>query len=69
MNPVGSGRKQLSAHSSDIYGFQFSPDESKVLFIAQVKCGERTSDLYPDLDKAIGRVIDDLMYNHWDEWV
>ena len=69
MNPDGSGRKQLSAHPSDIEGFQFSPDENKVLFIAQVKYGERTSDLYPDLDKASGRVIDDLMYKHWDEWV
>lgn len=69
MNPDGSGRKQLSAHPSDIEGFQFSPDENKILFIAQVKYGERTSDLYPDLDKASGRVIDDLMYKHWDEWV
>ena len=32
-------------------------------------CGERTVDKYPDLDKATGMVIDDLMYKHWDEWV
>ena len=69
MNPDGTGRKQLSEYKGDIEGFKFSPDESKVLFIAQVKYGERTSDLYPDLDKASGRVIDDLMYKHWDEWV
>ena len=69
MNPDGTGRKQLSEYQGDIEGFKFSPDESKVLFIAQVKYGERTSDLYPDLDKASGRVIDDLMYKHWDEWV
>ncbi len=69
MNPDGSERKQLSAYEEGIDGFKFSPDESKVLFIAQVKYGERTSDLYPDLDKASGRVITDLMYKHWDEWV
>ena len=69
MNPDGSERKQLSAYEGGIDGFKFSPDESKVLFIAQVKYGERTSDLYPDLDKASGRVITDLMYKHWDEWV
>lgn len=69
MNPDGSERKQLSAYEGGIDGFKFSPDESKVLFIAQVKYGERTSDLYPDLDKANGRVITDLMYKHWDEWV
>ena len=69
MNPDGSERKQLSAYEGGIDGFKFSPDESKVLFISQVKYGERTSDLYPDLDKASGRVITDLMYKHWDEWV
>ena len=69
MNPDGSGRRQLSHYEGDIEGFSFSPDESKVVFIAQVKYGQRTTDLYPDLDKATGKVIDDLMYKHWDEWV
>ncbi len=69
MNPDGTGRRQLSHFDGDIEGFKFSPDESKVLFISQVKYGTRTSDLYPDLDKATGKVIDDLMYKHWDEWV
>lgn len=69
MNPDGSERKQLSSYEGDIEGFKFSPDESKVLFISQVKYGQRTSDIYPDLDKASGKVINDLMYKHWDEWV
>ena len=68
MNPDGSERKQLSSYEG-IEGFKFSPDESKVLFISQVKYGQRTSDIYPDLDKASGKVINDLMYKHWDEWV
>jgi dipeptidyl aminopeptidase/acylaminoacyl peptidase len=69
MNPDGSERKQLSSYEGSIEGFKFSPDESKVLFISQVKYGQRTSDIYPDLDKASGKVINDLMYKHWDEWV
>lgn len=69
MNPNGSERKQLSSYEGGIEGFKFSPDESKVLFISQVKYGQRTSDIYPDLDKASGKVINDLMYKHWDEWV
>ena len=69
MNPDGSERKQLSSYEGGIKGFKFSPDESKVLFISQVKYGQRTSDIYPDLDKASGKVINDLMYKHWDEWV
>ena len=69
MNPDGRERKQLSSYEGGIEGFKFSPDESKVLFISQVKYGQRTSDIYPDLDKASGKVINDLMYKHWDEWV
>lgn len=69
MNPDGTERKQLSAYDKDIEGFAFSPDESKVLFTAQIKYGQRTVDKYPDLDKASGIVVDDLMYKHWDEWV
>lgn len=69
MNPDGNERKQLSSYEGGIEGFKFSPDESKVLFISQVKYGQRTSDIYPDLDKASGKVINDLMYKHWDEWV
>lgn len=69
MNPDGTERKVLSAFDGDIEGFSFSPDESKVLFISQVKYGERTIDLYPDLDKSSGIIVDELMYKHWDEWV
>ena len=37
--------------------------------ICNIKAIETASDIYPDLDKATGRVIDDLMYKHWNEWV
>ena len=69
MNPDGTERLQLSHYEGDIEGFRFSPDETKVLFISQIKYGERTTDVYPDLDKASGIIVDDLMYKHWDEWV
>ena len=41
----------------------------KILFISQIKYGQRTVDLYPDLPKASGIIVNDLMYKHWDEWV
>ena len=69
MNPDGTERKQLSNYEGGIDGYMFSPDESKILFISQVKAGQTTADKHPDLDKATGLVIDDLMYKHWDEWV
>ncbi len=69
MNPDGTDRKRLSDYDKDIEGFTFSPDEKKVLFISQVKNVNSTADKYPDLDKATGVIITDLMYKHWDEWV
>lgn len=69
MNPDGTDRKILSEFDGPIEGFKFSPDEKKVLFISQIKYGQRTVDMYPDLPKATGIVVNDLMYKHLDEWV
>ena len=70
MNPDGTGRTMIASYDGgDIEGFAFSPDEKKLLFIAQVKYGQTTADIYPDLPLASGRIVNDLMYKHWDEWV
>ena len=69
MNPDGSGRKQLTHYDGDIEGYSISPDGKKLLFISQVKTKESTADKYPDLPKATGSIVTDLMYKHWDEWV
>ncbi len=69
MNPDGTGRVQISQVEKGVQGFKYSPDGKKILLISEVKYGERTADKYPDLDKASGRIVDNLMYKHWDEWV
>ncbi len=66
MNPDGSGAKQIS--DVDMGGFHYSPDGRKILFIQEVNYDKTTQDLHPDLKKANARVIDDLMYRHWNEW-
>ncbi|MDD6471758.1 MAG: S9 family peptidase [Bacteroidales bacterium] len=68
MNLDGSDARQLTNYDGDIEGFQFSPDGKKLLFVAQVKTVQSTADKYPDLPKASGKIITDLMYKHWDEW-
>ena len=45
MNADGNGRKQISSYDGGINGFILSPDEKKVLFISDIKYGERTSDI------------------------
>ena len=69
MNPDGTQRKQLTNDATDIEGFLFSPDESKVILIKRIKIKPTTADIYPDLPLAKGFVVDDLMYKHWDEWL
>jgi len=69
MNADGSDRKQISNLENGMNDFSFSPDESKILYVADVKYGQSTAEKYPDLPKASGIIVKDLMYKHWDEWV
>lgn len=69
MKADGTDRVQATTHEGGISGFLLSPDEKHVVVIGNVKYARNASDIYPDLPKATGRVVDDLMYKHWDEWV
>lgn len=69
MNADGTERHAATNIEGGIEGFLFSPDQSKVVLIRTVKYNRTAADIYTDLPKATGRVIDDLMYKHWDTWV
>jgi len=69
MNADGTERHAATNIEGGIEGFLFSPNQSKVVLIRTVKYNRTASDIYPDLPKATGCVIDDLMYKHWDTWV
>ena len=60
--------KTLNGFDKDIDGFLLSPQGDKIILIAQVKTVASTADKHPDLPLASGRVVDELMYKHWDEW-
>ena len=68
MNADGSERKCVSNFENGVEGFKFSPDSKKVILISSVKYSREAKDVYEDLPNATGRVIDDLMYKHWDQW-
>ena len=69
MKPDGSDKKQLSDVEGGMDGFIFSSDETKLLFVMSVKTVQTAPDRYADLPEASGRIVDDLMYKHWDHWV
>lgn len=68
MNPDGSGEMQVTDMDGGISNFAYSPDQTRVYFTRKVKTEQNIQDKYPDLPKADARVINDLMYRHWDEW-
>lgn len=69
MSPNGTDRVQISDIEGGINGFAYSPDETKIMYFKNIKFGERTADIYKDLPKATGRIVDNLMYKHWSEWI
>jgi dipeptidyl aminopeptidase/acylaminoacyl peptidase len=69
MNPDGSGKRQVSNFEGGLNGFRYSPDSKKVAFSAEVSIDNKViKDLYDGLPLAQGRVIDKMMFRHWDEW-
>ncbi len=69
MNADGTNATQLTDEEGGIDGFTFSPDEKRLLFIKNVSSKKKLTERYPDLTKASGRIVDELMYKHWDHWV
>ena len=68
MSSDGSNKKQVTDIEGGINGFLYSPAGDKILFIKDVKLDQTVNELYPDLPKANARIIDDLMYRHWNAW-
>lgn len=69
MNADGSGVKRVSSVENGVECFEVSPDETKIVYGSAIKAFNKDEDLFRDLPETSGRVVDDLMYKHWDEWV
>lgn len=69
MNPDGTDRRQLTHDTTEIEGFKFSPDGSKVILIKSIPYHGSIKKNPSDLPKATGRLATDLNYRHWDHYV
>ena len=67
MKSDGSSKSVVSDEPGGISGFLLSPDDKHIAFIKDLPL-PTVQDIYKDLDKANARIIDDLMFRHWDEW-
>lgn len=70
MDLDGSHRKKISDFKEgDLEGFAYSPDGTKIMYVRGLEKKDKYEYLKQGLDKTTGRVNDDLMYRHWDNWV
>lgn len=69
---VNSGKETSLANiENGCEGFKLSPEGNQIVYIADlpVKRPENLDKIYEGLDKTTGRINEDLMYRHWDQWV
>ena len=69
MNADGTDRQQLTDDKTGIDGFLLSPDGQQVILIKQIPFHESILQNPADLPLATGRLVTDLNYRHWDEYV
>ena len=70
MNSDGTNVKRVSSVANGIECFEISPNGKKIVYGSPIKDFNKNDEaLFKDLPKTTGRVVDDLMYKHWDEWV
>ncbi len=69
MNPDGSDVKCVSNVENGIECFEISPDGKRIVYGSPIDAFNKDEELFKDIPNTTGRVVDDLMYKHWDEWV
>lgn len=69
MKADGTDRRQMIDSKTDIEGFRFSPDGSKVILIKSLPYHGSIQKNPDDLPLASGRLVTDMNYRHWDHYV
>lgn len=67
----GENRQAITAIPDGMKGLKAYPQEDgsiHLLFTKEFKTQASTEDKYPQMEKANVKIIDDLMYRHWDHW-
>ena len=59
---------QVTKVEGGISNLKVSPNGAHLAFTVDVKMDKTVNELYADLPKADARIIDSLMYRHWNQW-
>lgn len=68
VNPVDAGSRRMSDFDEGVGSLRVSPTGRHLAFTMDVKLDQTVNDLYEDLPKADARIIDSLMFRHWNAW-
>ncbi len=64
----GSAPVQLTSVEQGISNLITSPSGDAIAFTVDIKMDAKVTEIYEDLPKADARIIDSLMYRHWNQW-
>ena len=68
LNPGDGSLLQLTEVEDGIANLKVSPTGTHIAFTADVKLDAEVTEIYEDLPEADARIIDSLMYRHWNAW-
>ena len=71
MNLKSKKESVVATNERGFEGFKLAPDKSSIVYIStiDVERPDHIDKLFKGLDKTTGRINEDLMYRHWDQWV
>jgi dipeptidyl aminopeptidase/acylaminoacyl peptidase len=68
LNPTDGGVLKLTAAEEGLGNLKVSPTGTHIAYTADIKLDDDVNELYGDLPEADARIIDSLMYRHWNAW-
>ena len=68
IDPAGGEPVQLTKVEDGIGNLKVSPAGNAIAFTVDVKMDPTVNELHKDLPKADARIIDSLLYRHWNAW-
>ena len=68
LDPAGGKPVQLTNLDDGISNLITSPSGDAIAFTVDIKLDAKVGELYEDLPKADARIIDSLLYRHWNQW-
>ena len=68
LNPLDGGLVRLTEIEDGLANLKVSPTGKHIAFTLEIKMDQEVTEIYEDLPKADARIIDSLMFRHWNAW-